>query len=470
MNNLQEIADKYFITRNLLHFLTDTPAESKPKVGITSESYYEAYSGKRIASLRFKRLDPFGTSLEDTTLTALSWIGRNANRLHMNTPRGILRKHLLFREGDNINPLVMAENEKILRDLPFIEDVSIVVNPSLAVPGDVEVIVITKALFEYAANISVSTTDSKFEIINQNMFGLGHQFRVGVITSTEEDPAIGPNITYNINNIDGHFTNFLLNYSNHFRENRWNLGIERNFISSGNLFAGGLNIENVFRSRRISNNHPLELDSTVSYFLSDAWLGIRLNKSNPRLEYRTALYGRYLYQKFDSNPIVDNDGFLRDHHFALAGLTLSKRNLFRNNMIYSFGIVEDIPFGHLFNINLGVDHSSFGTWPYMGISFTKASILKNKGYFSWKLAADGFLHENGIKQGTLLVKANYFSDLFTIGRSTFRQFINIELMSGINRFEQEYITINRRFGIRDFSSDIIRGTNRLKFNYELVRF
>lgn len=251
MNNLQEIADKYFITRNLLHFLTDTPAESKPKVGITSESYYEAYSGKRIASLRFKRLDPFGTSLEDTTLTALSWIGRNANRLHMNTPRGILRKHLLFREGDNINPLVMAENEKILRDLPFIEDVSIVVNPSLAVPGDVEVIVITKALFEYAANISVSTTDSKFEIINQNMFGLGHQFRVGVITSTEEDPAIGPNITYNINNIDGHFTNFLLNYSNHFRENRWNLGIERNFISSGNLFAGGLNIENVFRSRRI---------------------------------------------------------------------------------------------------------------------------------------------------------------------------------------------------------------------------
>jgi len=46
----------------------------------------------------------------------------------------------------------------------------------------------------------------------------------------------------------------------------------------------------------------------------------------------------------------------------------------------------------------------------------------------------------------------------------------MELLSGINRFNEEYLLINRRFGIRDFYSLDTKGSNRLKINIESVRF
>ena len=46
----------------------------------------------------------------------------------------------------------------------------------------------------------------------------------------------------------------------------------------------------------------------------------------------------------------------------------------------------------------------------------------------------------------------------------------MELLSGINRFKEEYLVINREFGIRDYFSLDTKGTNRLKINIESVRF
>jgi hypothetical protein len=44
------------------------------------------------------------------------------------------------------------------------------------------------------------------------------------------------------------------------------------------------------------------------------------------------------------------------------------------------------------------------------------------------------------------------------------------LLSLINRYEEEYLVINRKYGIRDYYSRDTKGLNRLKVNIESVRF
>ncbi len=44
------------------------------------------------------------------------------NKTHVNTNERIIRKNLLFSAGDTISPLTLSDNERILRDLPFIND------------------------------------------------------------------------------------------------------------------------------------------------------------------------------------------------------------------------------------------------------------------------------------------------------------------------------------------------------------
>ena len=46
----------------------------------------------------------------------------------------------------------------------------------------------------------------------------------------------------------------------------------------------------------------------------------------------------------------------------------------------------------------------------------------------------------------------------------------MELLNGTNRYKEEYLVINRGFGIRSFNSNEVRGTSRLKLNVEAVQF
>jgi hypothetical protein len=469
-NSLKEIVDKTFITRNLFMFLLTDHATPKDEIEVTSNSYFEAFSGKRIASIKITRLSPFGPTLQDTTLTVSTWIERTGNKLHANTTKSKLYSQLLFKVGEIVDPVLMAENEKIIRDLSYIEDVAIVLSPSKLIKDEVDVIIISKDRFEYGFTLEVSPHHSDFSVFNVNMFGIGHRFTTGISTHDAIEPNVGGFFSYRVDNIDGKFINTSVAYYDTYRRNSLNFNIEKLFLSSETRYAGGLYLERAFRSNYIAYKHPIMLDSTLAYFRSDFWQGYVINKNKKTDKSNTILSGRYLYQEFSTNPYPTSNEFIREHHLFMSSLSFSKRNLFKNNLVYSFGITEDIPFGHLIELKAGLDNFKDGIWPYFGFSFSKASILQNKGYINWQFAFDGFLDDSKVKQGTILLKSDYFSKLFYINGNKYRQFINIEFLSGINRFEQEYLTINRRNGIRDFQSDEVKGTSRLKINLETVRF
>ncbi|VBB47580.1 exported hypothetical protein [uncultured Desulfatiglans sp.] len=69
------------------------------------------------------------------------WLGRTANFLHIDTRQRIIRKNLLFKEGEPVNARIIAETERLLRNLPYLIDAKIVpeTNPDGTVTARVRV-------------------------------------------------------------------------------------------------------------------------------------------------------------------------------------------------------------------------------------------------------------------------------------------------------------------------------------------
>lgn len=54
-----------------------------------------------------------------------NWAYRAANRIHVRTREGVIRRELLFREGDCYSPALLEDSERILRSLSFIADADV---------------------------------------------------------------------------------------------------------------------------------------------------------------------------------------------------------------------------------------------------------------------------------------------------------------------------------------------------------
>ena len=472
LSTLNQKGDNNFITRNIFPLIIRNNQPIKDQMGVNSALYFEPFADKRIGRIRIQQLDVFGPSLQDTTLLAPGWVGKVGNAIHMKTTEQKLRRQLLFKSDEKVNPQLMADNEMIIRDLPYIHDVAIILSCDEKEDEKVNVLVIVKERFEYGISASMSLTSAEIEVVDQNMFGIGHQFSASIAYDQPEDPNWGGSIRYDISDLGGKFIKTGFGYTNTFRKAGWNVYLDKRFIATNDKWAGGISLQRVFSDNYLTPYSYTLLDTAVSYFNSDIWYGKQLKNKNIYSSVGNIIIaGRYLHQNYYNNPFeYSQNSIFRNHDFIIGSLGISKRYLFKNNRIYGYGITEDIPYGRYAELALGLNIEANRTIPYFHFLYSKANILKGGAYFKWKVGVGGFLSNSQFEHGTILLSTNYFSNLIYFNRHPYRFFVNLELLSGINRFDEEYLVINRRFGIRDYYSLETMGTNRLKINIESVRF
>ena len=472
LSTLKSKGENNFITRNLFSLMIKDGQPFKGQMAVNSSLYFAPFADKRIGRIRFVQLDAFGTSLQDTLKEATGWIEKTANVLHMKTTERKLRMQLLFNSGEKVKPQLMAENEKIIRDLPYIQDVAIILSPLGKESNVVDIVVIVIEKFEYGISGNWSSNSSELEIIDQNMFGLGHQFSAKMVYNRPEEPNWGGDFRYEISDLGGKFIRAGLEYTNTYRESGWNAFLDKQFIASKVDWAGGISLERVFSDFYLTPYSYTRLDTAASYLNADFWYGRQLiNRHIYSSIGNITVAGRYLHQDF-YNKLTGNseNSLFRNHDLFIGSMGISKRYLFKNNRIYGYGITEDIPYGRYAEVAMGLDIETDRTRPYFHFRYSKANILKGGAYFKWQFGVGGYLNNSQLEQGAILLNTNYFTNFIYINKHPYRFFFNVELLSGINRFKEEYLVINRRFGIRDYFSLDTKGTNRLRLNIESVRF
>src|SRR6476660_862473 len=107
------------LARNVM---SDKPAA--PGTPIRKDLLFNRYKGKYLRNVIIRRLD-FGTPLTDTARQFETRVTLWSNDVHHKTRESVIRKNLFFKPGDELVPYLIADNERFLRDLPYLRDADI---------------------------------------------------------------------------------------------------------------------------------------------------------------------------------------------------------------------------------------------------------------------------------------------------------------------------------------------------------
>jgi len=447
--------------------------------GNTSIEYYRMFEGKTIAGIRIKQLSVFGPTFADTTKLPSGKIEQFANKVHFTTSQKVLRKNIWFSEGDSVDPYVFSENEQYIRNLPYINDVSFLINQSPYNPDQVFVTVLTKDVYSFGVSGKMSgVTTGYLTLYNHNVFGAGHQLSVKFLGYSKSGPAIGTEVFYTINNLYGQLIDLKGGYVDSYNRRGVLFSFDREFQESSRLWAGGVTFDRFFRNKQLASGDPVLTDDMLEYRYLDGWLGFNIPFSRKKYQQNVflTLTGRisntYFFDR--PNPDVYDEQFFADNTLYLVGITHSTRNFQKSNLIYSYGITEDIPSGFLYEIVGGFYDGEFLKRYYTHIVLSKGIVTQQQNYFYASFKIGGYWDDGEFGQGQTEANFNYITRLFNAPyRFRFRQFVKLNYIRGIKRFEIETLYMNyksSKYGIRGFKDEEATGKQRLSLKTESVFF
>jgi len=438
---------------------------------------FEVYQGKIIDSITIRQLDVFGPSLTDTSYQSKYWYKEFGNFVHFPTNKSIIKENLLFSKLDSIDPALLADNERIIRDLRFIKDARIVVEEVPGKPGKVHITVLTQDLWSKGFNVNLNSINAgQIELWDNNIFGIGHKLQGNIIFDYLKTGNPGIETFYNISNFQGTFIKSQFYYMNSFETESYGLELQRDLFSYKTRYIGGLKVFKTETKENIRRTDTVLSDVSLDYVNHDFWLGhsFPISSKNPMFKKRTRLVlaGRYIRNRFFEGPYVDeryNYAYHNNHTF-LGSISFSRENFYESELIYDYGTTEDIPVGDLFTYTFGWEADEFFKRFYSGIRVKHGHFFDNFGYLSSSLGVGGFLYENQIEQGIIDYQAKYISKLWHLNNLRIRQFFDLHYMRGIERFPEDRLKFDRITDMRGYDNSSLYGKKKLVLRSETVAF
>jgi hypothetical protein len=467
-DSLKEKASKNQLTRKLYNFVIVNPDTTfKKQFTGTSDASYITYAGRKIRKIIIQRLNVFGGNLNNPASIDSSRIGRLLNKTHVNTNENIIKKNLLFSEGDIISPLTLSDNERILRQLPYIEDARIVVLPVSYEEADV--IVFTKDVYSLGASYDYrGLKKGSVSIFDKNMFGMGQEFGIDIPFDNTLPHSPGLGAHYLANNIAKLFVNLDVYFLHGLGEKTFGFDLSRKLISSTTKYAGGISVKMMYTSEDLDS---LLVPAPLKYNLQDYWLSrsFLLNKESVT---RLIIGGRYTNNNVFNHPLILPESYhnLQKYRIFLASAAISVQKYAKTNLIYGYGRTEDIPYGGLLKLTAGREFNEFKQRTYVGAEASVGKTSRPLGYFYSYAGLSTYFNGHKTEQGVMTLGLNYFSNLMDFGRSKVRYFVYAHYTRGVGRYSNEYLRFLTDNGFSGFKNDSVSGTQRLSVSLESVLF
>lgn len=460
------------LKNKLLDQLTTKQPENDEQIVESINAGYNDYQGMTIRNIEFKQLEIFGQSVKDTSTVPTKWVERLGNGLHINTQQFVLRNRLLFHPGDKLDAYQLLENERLFRELSFIDDAKVFV---LEAQGDsVDILFVTKDVLPLGGGIELfDVLYGKASIYDKSLMGLGHELYYHLTWNNDTIPLYGHKLRYSIPTIGNTFFSVAASYENQWDLEAFKFYLNRNFFASNIKYAGGVGYENIYSLRDVQFPDTTFKGAEVDYKYYDLWLGRAINLSlfsSLRRKTTLTVTSRINRYEFYKRPEV-NESLLyqfQERTVYLASVGISIQEYKRSKLIYGFGRTEDVPYGMSFSFTAGKEYNEFHNRPYLGLSFSGASSITKHGRI-YNRASYGTFFNNGIEQGLLDIMVGYFSGLINKeGRYNYRIFTDVQYKAGFNRYEDEFMQFTRNDGIRGLMSTELRGNQRLNLKFETV--
>jgi hypothetical protein len=467
-DSLKVRAEKKRITSLLYDMIIVSPAApGSARENLKNTSAFDVYEGRTIRNRKVIRLNAFGTNIDNPAEKDPSRAEKILNSSYTKTKSFILNKYLLFREGDTVSALEMADNERLLRELPFIDDARIMI---VAVDSNfADVAVVVREKYPYGAGVRLDDLNTgMIKVYDNNFAGLGHELAISSHYDFGEYKYPGFGIRYSVKNIVRSFADLDMEFSDGLGTTLIGGVFSRDFITSETKYAWSAAVKLTYTSEDLDT---MLIPSPLSFTWQDYWAA-RSFILDRRSVTRLIFSGRYIHNNVFMRPEIDDFSFYRLQNYKLVtgSVALSSQRFINTSLIYSYGRTEDIPYGYMVELLGGREKNEFKWRTYAGVKVSYGNIFTGIGYIHAGAALTTFYNHGSTEQGMLQASLRYFTPLMQAGRSRVRTFLNIYYTRGFNRYTDECLYLRSSDLVRGFRNDSISGGTRLVFSLEPVLF
>jgi hypothetical protein len=471
---LKDYSEKNLFSRKLHEWLVktsfDNEQEAQPDL---DKNLIPDLSEKQIAHIDIRHIDPFGGSINDTVSVADSWLAELGNRLSFETASGIILKTITFKKEEHITLTDISDSERLLRALSFINDTRIVVWPHPSGGNHINVSIYVQDRYPHAISIGVRDHQPRISLINKNILGRGISLEHTLVTPSTDIRDWSFKETLGAENFLAQYVDFKLDYS-HLRDLQLiGANLEKEFVLPEIKYAGGITLNRSYINPGLSDYTALEWDPPLNYRRQNFWIGRSFLLDQSFLPLRSNIYftARFMDLKIFNNEHTPE--FIPDGKFYYSGIAFSRRGYYKNNLIYSFGRTEDVPYGSLTALSIGHHDNNNGNRQFLGFhqSLGKA-LIPSKGYIYFSGDIGSFFRSGSPEQGYLRLSSEYITPLISVGSSQLRNFFEIQYVNGLNRFMSDYLYIDEDVnGLHRFDyNETIRGSEKALLKTEQVFF
>jgi len=428
IESAKRLNDKYgrILMGQIFSKQEELPEEFNP-----ADNYYSIYQDRVVKSIEIERVAVLDGNVFDTLNVESSNAGRFLNSTYSPTKERVIRNNLRFKENDVINPRIFSDNERLLRELSYIEDARISVEPVENSLDSVVVLVVVKD--RYPMGIGGDINDyNAFEIepYSRNFMGWGHSIGAILEFDGSTDDKFGYGAYYGIDNIARTFINGELRFNRGLDQNLLSINLVKPFTTTYTRFGGEAIYEKhteKVRERRFVIDSLYAPDDKYSSNLFDIWMGYSFVFQHKDKYPFLNLAGRFYDEEFTALPDEDLEYnyLFHDNRILLASLSFQQVSYVKTSKLVQYGTIEDIPTGVNASLTGGWQRTSFVDRPYAGARLNYAIYFQNAGIFTTSADFGFFHYQSDFEDVISALKLAYASPLADIGNFELRNLFQI---------------------------------------------
>jgi hypothetical protein len=459
----------------------DNPTEGPVKIDVP----FAEYKGKIIRQIYITGLG-FERNFYDTNRVKKNIGITLAKALHRNTADPVIRKNLFFREGNPLIPYLLADNERHLRELEYIQDARFEIVPAENSTDSVDVWLVTKDVFSLGGTVNArSANEFNFRAYDKNLFGRGNQLTLYGLYDFNRSPRAGYGAEYLHRNLLGSFIDWSTGFQTlapGFNSGRREEVIAytrfvKPLVSPYFGWTGALDLS----FHKLSNNYLsdsiFKREFKYQYTNADLWFGYNLGARRMLIKNTSSRLKKFIAVRFFHDEFQRVPGrFANEYNFqyadlsgVLGALTIFKQSFYRTRFVYGFGRSEDVPEGFSASIIGGWTNKQDRNRPYMGIDFQWSKFKRSGHYTSYTARIGGYLHQEKTEDLDLLFDISHFTPLRHLGRRWYhRWFFSGSMTKQVAPILNEPLFLNSRFGLPQFNNGDIKANSRTVLRTESV--
>lgn len=419
-----------------------------------SLAYIECRCEVLIGEIEIRR----GVIFTDSTDIPI-WVVHMLNKIHFLTSEDVVRRELLFKEGDIYEPELLCESERNLRNLDFFSKVEI--SADKISDGRVDIVVNVEDRWTTFLGFTTEGGSGWYELGimagDYNLFGRGQWLEFSFVTEKERNTG---GITLEEPRLFGSRWAFKADYQNYSDGSETALKLEHPLYSLQTKWAYGGYIA---KSKKIERLY--EEGEPSSEFNQNRKMGWMYLTRSFGEKIKTNLSLSYNFEEMNFTP-TDSEPIPSDFKNSILNLSsgVSTPNFIEETFLDSYGDVEDLDIGLAGIFSLGRGLKILGSDDeriLFSVSISKAFRFANRVYTKNRISISGYFLENTSRN---IIGTDRFTLYIKLPRQTFASRLIITSGSRLDDYQQ--ILLGSHNGLRGYHAYRFAGTRSLLFNLE----